>query len=566
MEGCTQLNFSISSPSNVKYDTLILYAEGPCGNAKQSQLRIDIQFNDCSCPIGFEQDPDHSRCNCVCDSRLNMLSISCDSTTECIVKKGNFWIQYINSSGIDGFVIHSPCPNGHCLNLDVEMKFNSSTTFNDEQCVNRSGILCGSCLPSHSLSIDSTHCMQCTDAWRGQMVGITLTAIFGGIALVAVIMVLDLTVATGTINGIIFYANIMNSGFIELASPKFAISWLNLEFGFDVCFINGLDVYWKTWLQLLFPAYIFLLVGLIVVFSRLSLKFSYLIGKRNPVATLTTLILLSYTKFLRTTIIALSFTTLSYPSGISKTVWLPDANIKYLRGKHIALFIAANLILLAGVAYTLLLFSWQWLLRNQDLWIFRWVRYQKLQNFLEPYHAPYTYQHRYWTGLLLVARIALYLTSAINVSGDTDVTLYSITILTSALLFLKSAYNRGIYRNMLPNVIETICFINIVLVCTTNLYYRNSKQNVLAYILGTLTMIMLLFIVIFHIFINFGIWKKLRSVNTSQITSQCIRRHNLSTGPDTPKYTMSVIDGPPMFGEENSELQESLLKSINNKL
>ena len=561
MKGCTLLHFSISSPSNITYDTLTLYPEGPCGNAKQSQLRLDITFEECNCPVGFQQDPDHSICKCICDSRLKVHEVDCNLTTESIVKKSNFWIQYIHSSGKDGFVIHSPCPIGYCLNSDVEIKFNSSNTFNDEQCVNRSGILCGSCLPSHSLSIDSTHCMKCSDAWQGQMVGITLTTIFGGIALVAVIMVLDLTVATGTINGIIFYANVMNSGFIELAAPKFVISWLNLEFGFDVCFINGLDIYWKTWLQLLFPAYIFLLVALIVVISRQSLKFSHLIGKRNPVATLTTLILLSYTKFLRTTIIALSFTTLGYPNGTSKTVWLPDANIEYLQGKHIALFIAANLILLVGVAYTLLLFSWQWLLRNQNMWIFKWVRYQKLQNFLEPYHAPYTYQHRYWTGLLLVVRIALYLTSAINVSGDTDVTLYSITILTSALLFLKSAYNRGIYRNTLPNIIETICFVNIILCCTTNLYFRNSKLKVFAYISGTITTTMLLFIIIYHIFINFGIWKKVRSVTTTQITLTSISHYNSSIGPNTPKYTTSVIDGPPGFGEGNSDLGKPLLKS-----
>ena len=563
-EGCTLLNFSISSPSNVTHDTLSLHAKGPCGNAIRSQRRLNIQFDNCSCPVGFEQDPDHSKCSCVCDSRLKMHEVTCNSRRESIVKEGNFWIQYIHSNGIDGFVIHSPCPNGYCINSNVELKFNVSNSFNNEQCSNRSGILCGDCLPSHSLSIDSSRCVQCPDTWQGQMVGITLTAIIGGIILVAMVMILDLTVATGTINGIIFYANVINSGSIELASPKFAISWLNLELGFDICFIKGLDAYWKTWLQLLFPAYIFLLVALIVLISKLSLKFSRLIGKRNPVATLTTLILLSYTKFLRTITTALSFTTLSYPSGISKTVWLPDANIKYLQGKHIALFIAANLVLLAGMAYTLLLFSWQWLLRHQDMCIFKWVRYQKLQNFLEPYHAPYTYQHRYWTGLLLVIRIALYLTSAINTSGNTDVTLYSITILTSALLFLKSAYNRGIYRKTLPNVIETICFINIVLFCTTNMYYRNSELKVLAYISGTLTTILLLLIVIYHIRINFGIWKKLRPVIASQVTLTSISHRNSGTVSNAPQYTMSVVDGPPSFGGVNSELQETLLEDVDN--
>ena len=46
------------------------------------------------------------------------------------------------------------------------------------------------------------------------------------------------------------------------------------------------------------------------------------------------------------------------------------------------------LILLLAIIYTALIFSWQWLLRYQDKFIFKWVRYQKLRHFLEPYHAP----------------------------------------------------------------------------------------------------------------------------------------------------------------------------------
>ena len=38
-------------------------------------------------------------------------------------------------------------------------------------------------------------------------------------------------------------------------------------------------------------------------------------------------------------------------------LWLPDATVKYLSGKHIPLFITAVLILLGGLVYTALLFS-----------------------------------------------------------------------------------------------------------------------------------------------------------------------------------------------------------------
>ena len=116
--------------------------------------------------------------------------------------------------------------------------------------------------------------------------------------------------------------------------------------------------------------YVIVLVVMVVFLSEHYTKFARLIGKKNPVATLATLILLSYTKFLRTVIAIFSFAILEYPNDLLKRVWLPDATIKYLSGKHIALFMTAILILLAGTVYTALLFSWQWLLLHQNKKVF----------------------------------------------------------------------------------------------------------------------------------------------------------------------------------------------------
>jgi len=37
---------------------------------------------------------------------------------------------------------------------------------------------------------------------------------------------------------------------------KVYIAWLNLDLGFETCFLDGLNGYWKTWLQFAFPVYI----------------------------------------------------------------------------------------------------------------------------------------------------------------------------------------------------------------------------------------------------------------------------------------------------------------------
>ena len=139
------------------------------------------------------------------------------------------------------------------------------------------------------------------------------------------------------------------------------ISWLNLDLGIETCFYDGMSTYVKTWLQFIFPIYIWAIVGLIIFISQHSRRMSRILGS-NPVAVLATLILLSYAKMLRTIISALSFTTLQYPHDETQVVWLYDANIKYFSGKHIPLFVVALLFFVfLFLPYTLLLLLIQWL-------------------------------------------------------------------------------------------------------------------------------------------------------------------------------------------------------------
>ena len=165
----------------------------------------------------------------------------------------------------------------------------------DTQCAhNRRGVLCGACQDNLSLSLGSLRCLPCHSHWPAVFVAILLAAIIAGILLVTALLVLNMTVATGMINGFIFYANIVaasSSVFFPSSEPSLTIptvfvAWLNLDIGIDVCFFDGLDAYIKTWLQLTFPLYIISLVIMVIIVSEYSPRFAQLIGKRDPIATL----------------------------------------------------------------------------------------------------------------------------------------------------------------------------------------------------------------------------------------------------------------------------------------
>ena len=255
---------------------------------------------------------------------------------------------------------------------------------------------------SYSLSLGSSSCLHCPAHWPGFLVTIVIVFVIAGISLIALLLVLNLTVAIGTLNAVIFYANIIETNRNTLLSTSdinFAsvvISWLNFDLRFDVCFYDGMDMYIKTLLQLAFPLYIICLVIVIIKLSYHCDAFGRLIGRRDPVATLATLVLLSYTKLLQTIITTISSATLNYPDGSKTRVWLPDATIVYFSSKHAVLFFVAILILLASLLYTLLLFSWQWLVRCPRRRM-KWIRNQKVHCFWK--HIMYHFHQNIAIGL-----------------------------------------------------------------------------------------------------------------------------------------------------------------------
>ena len=353
-----------------RFASLEVYADGPCSGFSK-RLKLGLNINQ-SCPPGLNMSELVRLC--VCEPRLAKYAglRQCNITsglgqiTRCSSRR--FWVGYDQSQGL---ILHPFSPFDYCVSHKVVFSLNDTNI----QCAyNRSSLLCGACKEGYSLVLGTSHCKQCTNSHLILLVPLAVM----GVALVLLLLVCKLTVATGTLSGLMFYANIVGVSrtiFLPVESTdgfSIFIAWLNLDFGIETCFYNGLDTYSKTWLQFVFPVYIWVLVGLTILVSNFSHRFAKLLGN-NPVSVLATLILLSYTKILRTLITALYITYLEYPA-YNRMVWLYDANIDYLSGKHIPLFIVAVLVFLfLFLPYTLLLLFGQWLQAMSHLRLFSWI-------------------------------------------------------------------------------------------------------------------------------------------------------------------------------------------------
>ena len=230
----------------------------------------------------------------------------------------------------------------------------------DLQCqFNRIGILCSQCQHNLSMVFGSSRCMKCTNLH----ILITIIIIVAGIVLVVLLYLLNITVTNGTINGIIFYANIVSindSVFLvndNVFKPlRVFISFTNLDLGIETCFYNGMDSFVKTWLQLFFPFYLIIIAVSIIIASRYSSRILRLTYTRSlPV--LATLFLLSYTCVLRTVLTVLfSYSTIIHlPSGHKQIVWSIDASVPLFGLKFTILFITCLVLFLLLIPFNIIL-------------------------------------------------------------------------------------------------------------------------------------------------------------------------------------------------------------------
>ena len=304
------------------------------------------------CPDGFDMNStSHS---CVCNSLLQSYGFKCSIQEDLLFRPGNEWIGYYQDNAV-GLVTH--CPFDYCYDsrvVDVSIGYGF-----DSQCnYNRSKVLCGQCKESLSMMFGTSQCAVCSNTYLLLVVPFAVL----GVALVALLFILNLTVISGTLNGIIFYANVFrvnDSIFIPVMNQTgisqvfvIIIAWFNLDFGIETCFYNGMDSIAKTWLQFVFPIYLLSLVSVVVLLGR----YSTTMARIKAVPVVATLMQLSYSKLVRTIITIFSYLPINAPNSSVSHIWIYDGNVRLFEGAHLALFIFGLFVtIIFIIPYTFLL-------------------------------------------------------------------------------------------------------------------------------------------------------------------------------------------------------------------
>ena len=448
------------------------------GSIDQTLLHTPIVLNITflPCPLGFILLENPWRCDC--HPHFERMRCTLKSGKGYISWNTTRWISAIhetNTTEGSKIITNRRCPFSYCKSTkkNIDLQHNP-----DAQCdFNRAGKLCGKCKDKYSLAIGSSHCIQCPN--NNNLALLIFFAAVGPL-LVFMISVFNLTVTKGTVNGLIFYANIVWAyqsvffpsikAYNALHVLKPFIAWLNLDFGIETCFYRGLDMYSKTWLQFIFPVYT---ATLFFIGIKLSSKLSKLFGSRS-VPTLATLLALSFTKLLRTIIAGLQLAQIkTYTSEIKSNstsiVWALDGNLEYGKYPHgFLLFVVLACLVLLWLPYTLILFSMQWLRKIDHYRPLKLIaRYKPVY---DAYFAPFKDNHHYWFGVLLLAQGALLLVSSLilNISS-----VYGLLLLLLIVLLMLCYINfMKVYKRNAITLLESSFYINLILLTAGMLYLQ----------------------------------------------------------------------------------------------
>ena len=494
---CDKLTFNAYTRMQ-NFCTLILTGEIFCNETRSDTLKIYVSVE--HCPLGFQKMEDR----CYCDSRLSNIfaDIQCNIDTNSIAIKEGGWFSYNG-----GYLrVHKNCPLNYCSSNRNGIPLSNP----DAQCKNhRSVILCGSCVDNYSVVLGSWKCRQCSHLSKYNFIWLSIVIALAGVVLIVFLLLLNITVSSGTINGLILYANILSSsGLLDYQTCslhpilRVFLSWINLDLGIEACFYSGMDVYQKSWLQYVFPFYIWFLVGVIILFCHYSSTVMKLMGRRN-IEVLATLFLLSYSKLLKTLVSSFSFTNIIVATADNLTdvlkphkVWLYDGHMTFLSSKHLPLFIISFIFLVfLFLPYSIVMLVGQFLRSLPQKSGIGYLHSFFNSSIMDAYHAPYTKHHRYWTGLGLLIRCCLFTIYATSYSVRSN--LLWIILAVTAMLTIRQASSTAVYQKNIANLLELVYLINLLVLAALFLY--NDRVCAILTSSASFSLVIFILIILYHL-------------------------------------------------------------------
>ncbi len=483
----------------------------------------DFNFTFTECKPGFVNSTDN---RCICDPILTQLHESITCLPDGTISHGpQRWIgSAIHSTAAKQIYSTSLCVFNYC---DEDNEVVLDLGDDSEQCTNnRRGTLCGGCREGYSRVLGSSACRRCSNT--------TLTYILffigSGVLTVVFIVVFQISISNGYINGPVLYANIMatfSSVLFPQRYPPFEsipfvlISFLNLTIGYETCFYDGMTQLELEILRIAYPVYLLLIIIGFSLVIKLCPNRSFRFNL-HPVSAIATVMFISFNTLLQACSEILGVAVLTFrghqTGSRSEVRWLRDPTVVYGQGLHGFLVATALLLLFLVLApVVLVLIFYKPLLKVNPIkkLLLKWWP------FFDAFQNPYANHLRFWIGIQLLLRAAsLFIAGSEQLTYYTNASLHQfslfIMVLTLATFIGIEAFLKP-FKGVLRNVLDLIFLLNLLYMLTSALYYNiirlsikidesdlkhiqdvhyRTVQTALYFAVGLISLIFLLFILV----------------------------------------------------------------------
>ena len=522
---CTTINLTIHtthlSKSNQR-GLLLLSISNP-----NNITAVRITLN--NCPPGFKLNSSTGACGCLPNFEKNVNHYSNEKVVKCSINDVSFtrpyrylWVGLGNKSSIKYSVT---CPSGYCnihrhhdiLKLNDTGSFVTSSSTGDTEPLcygSRTGDLCGKCSSNYSVVFGSTVCQLCHNKlWLVT----SIIYILAGPLIVFLLYTLKLTLATGTLNGIIFFAQVANAriaGYLKIPcsdcnsvsydfirfSSAFT-SWLNLNLGFPVCFFNGMTEMHKAGLSLFFPVYLIFIIGFLVILSKCSSNVSNRLSK-SSVQVLVTVVHLSFTQLLQAILNVFKPAEIYIENESSyhiKTVWYYDGTTAYASTKHQWLMIITSVVVgFILIPYMVVILFGKYLLRFDR-------SREYIRPFFEAIHAPYKANKWYWFAINQLFVLYVYIIDTLQGYKNLRFSLlFELFLFLIIQVFVASQSCLLPFKNKLLNAVNIFFLLTIGTTFYTAIYFfHDYPKEVAIYISVSIcsTSVIFCLIIIYHLLV-----------------------------------------------------------------
>ena len=493
----------------------------------------NLQFYLHPCPLGFNINQFSGSCEC-----SSLIEILNDDKFHSNDHRCSIANQKFSSSNLDSWVglvevnettsvfgVCKACPIGNCNILLRHYGYFSNhsgifkTTLYNEPfsthyvplCTeHHEGLLCGKCENGYSVLLNSKKCKICDDKY---MIINILALLAYGPLLIGILFVFTLTLSTGTLNGIIFYANVSNIGLADVLmlysfgnkalivcisiSVKL-LEILNANPVYPDCLFDGMNELWKTAIRLIFQVYLFAIVIALIVLSRNSTWLTRKLGN-SSIKVLVTIFHISVSRMLLTLIDVLTCTHVHIEASKDPlSVWFLDGNVHCLTDQHLLLAILTiTLVCPLSLVYGIGLLCPRRISKTP-------FGSKYCRPLIEAIHAPYKQGKEYWFVLRIVLLIFFYTIYAIfrglNWLLICDITLPVLSAFIVAQVHIKP------FKSNIVNVLDLLPMLNFWLLEMTIWYdLENVEFKIFAVkcVISVFFTMFLLFLIMFHRVIKF---------------------------------------------------------------